>query len=353
MDPRIQAAPVVVTGATGFLGRALVSEFSRRECPIVGVDSASTDAIVSGSAAHGVRATYLQGDVAGAEVVDQLLQLGPIRGVVHAAGLTPEGGGRGHTGGEVTRVAVMGTLNMLRVVKEQGGGRLLYVSSAAVDPLVSLHEDDERSFGDDPTPYATSKLACELMALELARLWHIDCRVIRPAGLYGEDEMSSESRPRISPLSVAIRAAAQGAKPVVRQGDRGAQDWLYVADAANAIATLFFEPRLSTAIFPLGSGTAVSWGEVVAQISLLRSEPFSEEVLVESNGMAHQAANIQALQEETGWRQKTSLGAGLAQCYAAALNSPPEDDPLHPSWNRHLGPSPAMAAESPGESVGI
>jgi nucleoside-diphosphate-sugar epimerase len=316
-----ETAPVVVTGAAGFLGRALVREFTRRGCPIVAVDRASADEVVNGVATHGVRAMSVQVDVADSDIIDQLRQLGTISGVVHAAGLTPEGGGRGPEGGEVTRVAVMGTLNMLRVVKEQsGGGRLLYISSTAVDPLVSQRENEEGSFWGSPTPYATSKLACELMALELARLWHIDCRVVRPAGLYGEDEMSSGSRPRISPVSAAIRAAAQGVKTVVPQGDRGAQDWLYVTDAANAIAMLFLEPYLSAAIFPLGSGTAVSWGEIVTQISLLRSEPFNGEVLVESNGVAHLAANVQALQDETGWRQKTSLKDGLAQCYAAALS---------------------------------
>ncbi len=316
-----ETGPVVVTGAAGFLGRAVVREFSRRERAVIAVDSASWNEVASGSAARGARVRYIQGDVTSSEIVDQLHKIGPLSGVVHAAGLTPEGGGRGREGGEVTRVAVQGTLNMLRVVREQGcGGRLLYISSTAVDSLVSQPPSIGNPIRGDASPYATSKLACELMALELSRMWQIDCRVVRPAGLYGEDEISSESRPGISPLSAAIRAAAQGLKPVVRQEDPGAQDWLYVTDAANAIAELFLQPHLSATIFPLGSGTAVSWREVVAQVAQLRSEPFSGEVLLESNGMVHQAAKVQTLQEETGWRPKVSFGEGIATCYAAALN---------------------------------
>jgi UDP-glucose 4-epimerase len=344
-----KGAPVVVTGAAGFLGRALVQEFSHRGCSIVAVDIATTDEVARGAAPHDSGASYVQGDVAAPEIVDQLRNVGPISGVVHAAGLTPEGGGRGPTGGEVTRVAVMGTLNMLRVAKEQGpGGRLLYISSTAVDPLVSLAENDKRSW-DSSTPYATSKLACELMALELARVWHLDCRVIRPAGLYGEDEMSSLSRPLISPLSAAIRAAARGVRPVARQGDRGAQDWLYVADAANAIASLFFESNLSSQTYPLGSGTVVSWGEVLTQISLLRSEPFSSEVVVDSNGVAHQAANVQGLQQEAGWRQRTTLEAGLALCYEAILSTITDGGLSHDSTDRHLEPSTTVLPGARGE----
>ena len=167
--PASGAAPVVVTGANGFLGRAIV-----RALPNVrGIgrgprpDDLEVDAWVTADLGRGVDA----GVLAGADVV------------IHAAAETA-GGYEAHQ-----RNTIDATRHLLHAMRDAGVSRLVLVSSLSVirPPRTPWERQDERT----PRPgnprlfgaYAWGKTMQEEMVEQQAAALGITTRIIRPGAL--------------------------------------------------------------------------------------------------------------------------------------------------------------------------
>lgn len=152
---------MVVTGASGFLGRHLVEALCR-EHEIVAVSRASPGSRGMALPA-GVRWLYL--DVADApgldEAMAQVRREGPVQVLIHLAGHYDFSGER-HP--EYQRTNVEGTRHVLRVARALGVSDVVFASSVAAcrfpGPGQAL---SERSPADGETPYAESKRAGEAL----------------------------------------------------------------------------------------------------------------------------------------------------------------------------------------------
>lgn len=209
----------IVTGATGFLGGAVVRELISR--------------------GHSVTALALPGDpllpllpegaiVHFGDVTDRATLIPVFEGaegcrVIHCAGMVSVAAGQGEALG---RINVQGTENIAGLCLEYGAKRLVYVSS--------VHAIPERPMGEVITEecrvspelvhgaYAKSKAAANKKVL-LAAEKGLDAGIVYPSGIIGPGDRGMGS------MTVMLRSFLRGRLPA---GVCGGYDFVDVRDAA-------------------------------------------------------------------------------------------------------------------------
>jgi len=152
---------ILLTGASGFLGRHLVEALGHRYDIVALSRAAPSSRGVTLAACR----EWLHVDVGDAAAVDaacaRLLRQGPVDIVVHLAGHYDFTGER-HP--DYQRTNVDGTRNMLAAAKRLGARDFVFASSVAACRFPPAGRVlDERSPADGETPYAESKRAGEEM----------------------------------------------------------------------------------------------------------------------------------------------------------------------------------------------
>ncbi len=170
---------ILVTGANGFVGRALCIEAVGRGMGVRGATrvpcnlSVGVDNLVVGNIDGG---TDWRSVISGSECVIHLAAR------VHVMSDTSE-----NPLAEFRRVNVQGTLNLARQAAAAGVRRFVFVSSIKVNGEATLHG---RPFTADDAPapmdaYGVSKMEAEQGLGEIARQTGLEVVVIRPPLVYG------------------------------------------------------------------------------------------------------------------------------------------------------------------------
>lgn len=163
---------VLVTGANGFIGRALCSHLHRAGIGVVG----TTRRRATG---HG---HWLHvGDVHGE--TDWSHALAGVQTVVHLAGKSASSVRR--TEKALQRVNVEGAVNLARQAARAGVKRLVYLSSLKVLGESSISPLAARHLPKPVGPYARSKHEAEKALAAVARQTGLELVIIRPPLVYG------------------------------------------------------------------------------------------------------------------------------------------------------------------------
>ncbi len=323
------AGGVLVTGATGFLGGALV-----RHLKALGV-------AVTAQGRNPVALAQLR--AAGIPTLDWSFenplsesQIGGLSGtdaVVHAAGLSSP---FGHSQ-DFTRSNIEGTRCVLRAAEQLGARRFLFISS----PSVYFRLQDQLDIPETaplPRPYthyARSKAEAEKLVLRSAIASRL---ILRPRGIYGPGETTLIPR--------LIQAASSRALPVFR-GGVARIDLTYIDDVLSAImAALGADIALTDRIYNVSGGESlpirqiveqcceklampVSWRPMrlrpalaaafmAEQLALLRGG--QTEPAVTRYGLAlfafAQSLNTGRARQELGWSPEVSFRDGLERVFA-------------------------------------
>jgi NADH dehydrogenase len=152
---------LLVTGATGFLGRSVIARLVQRHPEYRGRIRVLTRTRVAVPAAWGVET--LEGDVRDARAVDAAVAACDI--ILHMAGLT-------HSGSSALyhAVNVEGTRVLIEAARRHGVRRIVFASSRAIDPAGG--------------GYSVSKRAAEALIADAIK----DFVIVRLAELYGEGD---------------------------------------------------------------------------------------------------------------------------------------------------------------------
>lgn len=170
------ACKVLVTGASGFIGRALVGALEASRCNVIGAMRRPVDA------RWAVPSPFLGGDV------DWRAQLQGRTVVVHAAGRAHVLNDRvADPLSEFRRVNVAGTLQLAEQAAAMGVRRFIFLSSIGVNGA-STAPGSSFSEVDEPKPhnaYALSKWEAEQGLLRMVAEINMEVVVIRPPLVYG------------------------------------------------------------------------------------------------------------------------------------------------------------------------
>ena len=187
--------PIAITGATGFVGQAVLDETMHRNQPVIALVRRATDHKHS-------RVEWVLGDLSNTEALGHLAA--GVKAIIHIAGLTNTPDPENFETANVT-----GTANVIAAAKQQGVKRFVFVSSlSARKPELSA--------------YGASKAAAE----ELVKASGLDWTIVRPPAVYG---------PRDSDMFELFRTARMGLVPLP---PGGATSIIHVSDLARLLLDL-------------------------------------------------------------------------------------------------------------------
>lgn len=276
---------ILVTGATGFLGRHLVRALE--------------------SQGHVVRQhSSAAGDIAGCSL--------PMEGVSHvfhlaAKSYVPESW---QNPGSFYHTNVMGTVNVLEHCRQNHAALILMSSYVYGQPQRLPIAEDQPLVAANP--YAHTKILAEETARFYEQRFGITLLIVRPFNIYGPGQRGSFLIPSI------VRQVLDPAAEVVRVQDlRPKRDYLYIGDAIEfLVSSLRAEAR---GIFNLGSGHSASVADVVqlVQNAVGVSKPVVSADDARPGEIMDVIADTSHAATELGWRPRTSLADGIAAVVAA------------------------------------
>ena len=293
---------VLVTGASGFLGRHLVAHFAHEGATVtaLGLDRGPLPESVA----------LERADVRDREAVARAVERAAPDLVVHLAALS-------HVGDSWKRMAEYFDVNVLgteNVAAAAAGRRWLFSSSAEVYGAVPEPEQPiaETRPVAPRTPYALTKAAAERIALAAGAV------VVRMFNLAGPGQASGFALPAFATQLAAIDRAE--APAVLRVGNLTARrDFVHVEDAVEGIARLAARGEAG-GTYNLASGRAVSIAEAldrlcaVAGVVARREEDPERLRPVDVPLLAGDASRLTAL----GWRPRRGLDEALAGLWREA-----------------------------------
>lgn len=217
---------VLVTGASGFLGRAVVERMVTAGHKVLGLDPAAGQP-------PGCRAVV--DDLSDADRLERLLVTEAVTHVVHCGGVS----GPMVLADDPMRVIdvnVAGSLNLLRASLRAQVGTFVYCSS--VSAVGDYYESEP--IGDDyplrpATTYGASKAAMDMVLRGLWRRVPLDLCSLRFTGIYGPGRQTRYVVDDI--VAAALAGAAANVEPC--------SDWPYVFvdDAADAVIAACFSTQ--------------------------------------------------------------------------------------------------------------
>ena len=303
---------LLVTGASGFVGRRLVAA-ARARWP-----QAQVAALGGPGDPHGL-------DVTDAAAVLRAVREARPSHVVHLAAVAA-----------VTQAArdpqrayavnLSGTLNLVEALRaEAPDAFLLHVSSAEVYGR-SLREAagrpvDESARLQPLNVYAASKAAADLL-VGAAAAQGLKAAVARPFNHVGAGQTLAFVAPAFAAQIARAEAGLQ--PPVVHVGGLDdARDFLSVDDVVDAYLLLLdrADALAPGAVFNVASGAAVTIGEVLRRLLAHARLPLQVEVdpaRLRRDSPAAYVGDASRLARELGWAPRRSLDAALGEVRAAA-----------------------------------
>lgn len=285
---------VLVTGATGFLGRHLVSQLVRSGACVY----ATTHALLF---RHHDPVRWIAVDLSNAEALSTTARALQPDFVFHL-------GGRVSAAVEPELVtATFDTLLASSITL------LAAAQAGAIGRLVLVGSTDEPHHGEAPaSPYGAAKAAMMDYGRLYARSFDTPVVAVRPAETYGP----GQARNKLLPYTVA--AALQGVRPRLSSGRRRG-DWVHVDDVVDGMLAAARHASPGDEI-DLGTGTLHSNREVVE--TLLHAlevevEPMWGAVPDRPNE-PERAADVERAARILGWRSRVPLTDGLHRMAADA-----------------------------------
>ncbi len=219
------------------------------------------------------------------------------------------------------RVNVAGTLNLLEICRDLRVPKFIFGSSSSVYGATSRAPFSEDQIELRPvSPYAATKLACELLCYTYAHLFELSVVCLRFFTVYGPRQRPDLAIHKFTALIEAGRAV-----PIYGDGSTG-RDYTHVTDiVAGVLAALEYDPRAHLPpaggapfeVFNLGNSHPIKLSELVAELeratgkkAILDLQP------LQPGDVPLTWADISKSGRLLGYRPATPLAEGLRQFVA-------------------------------------
>ncbi|MDG6910755.1 MAG: GDP-mannose 4,6-dehydratase [Nitrososphaerota archaeon] len=238
---------VLVTGASGMVGRNLVGYFNEK-----GVGTIPTD--LSG--------WEVSGDLLDDRFVFSTLASQDFDAIVHLAAIT-EIRKTIEDPGLCFRVNCVGTLNMLELAKRKGVKRIVVASSANVFGAPKTNPVTEESPFDPRVPYDYSKVVSENMAMAFHKSAGLPISITRSWLLFGEYDQPTRATIRF------IRACLRDEPLALYNGGKDTTSPSHAVNFAKLALSIINNERAVGEAFNFGGVGAVSIRELAETVKRL------------------------------------------------------------------------------------
>lgn len=313
-------APVLVTGAGGFIGSHVVEALLRRGREVRalvhynGAGRIGWLDDIDPALRGGMQ--IVPGDIRDAEAmravtagVDTVLHLAALIAIPYSYQAP-----RSYIDTNVT-----GSLNLLQAARDAGVRRFIQTSTSEVYgtartvPMAESHPLNAQS------PYAASKTAGDQLALSFHAAFGLGVSVIRPFNAYGPRQSTRAVIPTI------ITQALAGADRIRLGALHPTRDFNFVGDLAEAFVTLAGCDAAIGQTLNVGSGFEISIGEVLDLVGRVIGRPLAPET--EASRLRPKASEVERLFADagrmtalTGWQPPHGGREGFERGLAATID---------------------------------
>lgn len=244
---------VLVTGANGFIGRALCSMLTRSG---VAVHRCVRSAPASGDA-------FVVGNIDGS--TDWRTALTGCDAVVHLAGRAHQLGDQAPDPlEEFRRVNVQGSLALFSQAAAQGAKRFVYVSSIGVNGNQTTAPFTEADIPRPREPYALSKLEAEAGMKRLSAETGLELVIIRPPVVYGRDAPGNFGR--------LVHWVRKGI-PLPLGAIHNRRSMVFLGNLIDFIAVCLKSTAAANQVFLVSDGEDMSTTELLRRVARLMRRP--------------------------------------------------------------------------------
>jgi nucleoside-diphosphate-sugar epimerase len=285
-EPPLNPARVVLLGAGGFIGRALVSVLQRAGIAVLPISSADLDLATDGAA--GRLAAMLQ----------------PHDAVVMLAALTPDK----RRGPPAFLTNIRMAESLCGALERVTPAHVVYMSSDAVYPtgtgLIS-----ETSCAQPDDLYGTMHLAREMMVTSATKA---PVAVLRSTLVYGAEDTHNS----YGPNRLRRMAHKDGKITLFGEGEE-TRDHILIDDVAT-LTTLVLRHR-SIGTLNLATGRSISYAELARKVAALLDRPIDIVGTSRQTPITHRHFDVTAIHKAFPTFAFTPLDEGLATAHAEML----------------------------------
>lgn len=284
---------VLITGASGMVGRNLVRYFGEKGVGTIPTDLAGWD---------------VSGDLLDKDFVFKTLASEDFDAIIHLAAIT-----------EIKKtiedprlcfeVNGFGTLNMLELAKRKGVSRIIVASSANVFGAPKANPLSEDSPFDPRVPYDYSKVICENMAMAFYRSNGLPVAITRSWLLFGEYDQPTRATIRF------IRACLKNEPLTLYNGGRDTTSPSHAANYAKLALSILTDGKAVGQAFNFGGERPVTIRELAETVKKLTGSSSELRLLPPRSELEKDPQvsypSISKIQNLLGYRHELTLEQGL------------------------------------------
>lgn len=295
---------IFITGGAGFIGSAIVKEFSKEEHDILVYDNLSFG---KNKYSNYENVRLVVGNILDADKLVSHMQEYKPDYIIHLAAIhfIPY---CNQNPFESANINILGTMNVIEAIKKYNcAEKIFFASTAAVYPICDAKIPESLN----PVPsdiYGLSKLAGEQLFKKLFQEIKIPTIICRFFNAFGPNE----TNPHLIP---EILAQILNGSDIVRLGNiLPKRDFIHTQDMALAICLLFKAFTVGYETFNLGHGKEYSALEVVNAFESAIGRKVAIEVndeKIRKVDRLHLLADVTKLKHFINWEPKITLNEGI------------------------------------------
>jgi UDP-glucose 4-epimerase len=287
---RLRSETLLITGATGFIGRQICRQLLKLDVPVYGLSRSAANETVEAGVKPVAADVTVQPAVQAAfdEVRPTCVLHLAAAGVNHP--FLPEA--------EAAQVNVNGTRHVLQASQAVQVRRFIQVGTC----YESAGEPGQAS------PYAASKLeAWQWWRTFISTQTQMNSAALRLFHVYGPEQ------PKTGLIAAAIDAALRGKRFEMTPGEQQ-RDFVFIDDVVEALLMALTTPLTRAGTYEVGTGSSCSVRAVVQRIFEIADG--AGEVVVgawpyRSHEIMCLVADPRPIAQDLGWQAHTNLDAGL------------------------------------------
>ena len=304
----VNGTRILVTGATGLYGRALIERLSSLGARVRAV-ATRTPTLPLPAAVE-----LMTGTLADPGLADAVCR--GMDGLLHCAGLRGSIGIQTKQACDLLAGNIAIDFNTLEAARRAGVARIVYVSTVTVHPPMEVFRED-LAWSANPDPQAQYVAWAKRMAEKLVEAQEVqyglaNTAIVRPVNTFGPYDNFDPKTALVVPALIGRVLA--GEDPLVVWGDGSAQrDFLYVDDAVHGVL-LAYRLGLGQGPINIGSGHGVSIRELVeAVVAASGRTPEIRWDPSRPTGEARKIADTTRARTILGFAPRVTLADGIAR----------------------------------------
>jgi nucleoside-diphosphate-sugar epimerase len=224
---------VFVTGASGFMGRAVAAHYRAAGAAVRGVDLVADPSLAVVAGDTSIEGEWMRA-MEGCELVVHTAALVSLRGDAR----------------RFWEVNVLGTRRVIDAAIRAGAARFVHISSVTAFGFDFPNDVDERwPVRTNGSPYVDTKVAGEQVVLSAHAAGELACTVIRPGDVYG---------PGSRPWTILPVQLIRSGRFVLPAEGKGVFSPVYIDNLVAGIAAAAASPEAAGQVFTLTDGIGVS-----------------------------------------------------------------------------------------------